>query len=83
MAASPESSNPFGVRTGIHAYRVFDIAIVDLALALLAIWIFARFFDLPLWKVTVIGLLIGILAHRVFNVRTTVDVLLFPDEACK
>jgi len=60
--------------TGAHAYRIFNIAVVDvLATVILALVISRRHF----WKVLGVLFLVGILAHRVFCVRTTVDKLLF------
>lgn len=63
---------------GVHKYRVFNIAIVDLGLTILAGFILARVFK---WNaiVTILAmLLVGVVAHRLFCVRTTVDKLLFP-----
>ncbi len=67
-------------REGLHSYRIFDIAIVDLVLTILVaflikllkpqiefIWIFSSLF------------LTGIIFHRIFCVRTTIDKLLFPN----
>ena len=63
---------------GAHSYRFMGIAIVDFLLtvivALLVAWIMK-------WSIgwTLLGFFIlGIIAHRLFCVRTTVDKLLFP-----
>lgn len=54
---------------GAHAYRIFDIAVVDVA----------RIFGVAFWKSLVGLFLVGILSHRAFCVRTTVDKLVFPN----
>jgi len=72
--------NMFGaVGTGAHSYRIFNVAIVDVLLTVLVAYLISWYFRLPvLW--TVIALfLFGIIAHRAFCVRTTVDKLLFPE----
>jgi fatty acid desaturase len=78
--------NIFGVSgKGIHSYRVFGIAVVDVIVTLVAAIALAYFCRLPvLWTVIVIFIL-GIFMHRMFYVRTTVDKLLFSgprDDAC-
>lgn len=65
---------------GVHSYRIANVAVVDVVLTIIAAWLIHRFL-LPqfhlLW-VTVGLFLVGIAAHRLFCVRTTVDKLLFP-----
>jgi hypothetical protein len=64
---------------GIHSYRIFNIAYMDVIIVLLgAIWIaWAMNWD---YMKTIIGVFIsGIIVHRMFCVRTTVDKWLFPD----
>jgi hypothetical protein len=64
---------------GIHSYRIFNIAYMDVIIVLLsAIWIaWAMKWS---YTKTIIGVFIsGIIVHRMFCVRTTVDKLLFPD----
>ena len=63
--------------TGAHRYRIFDIAIVDVALTILAAAIIAWFFGVSFWVTLLILFLLGIIVHRLFCVRTTIDKLLF------
>lgn len=69
--------NLFGaVGTGLHSYRVFDVAIVDVLLTVLAAYV------ISLWgysfrRTLIVLFLTGIVLHRLFCVRTTVDRLLF------
>jgi hypothetical protein len=70
-------ANVFGEpNTGLHAYRVANVAVVDVLLTVVAaafLSIFTKSFG---W--TLVGLFVlGIVMHRIFCVRTTVDRLLF------
>ncbi len=66
-------------REGAHAYRIFDIAVVDVAATVVVAFIIARVFDFVFWKSLVVLFIIGIISHRAFCVRTTVDKFLFPN----
>lgn len=71
-------SNIFGkVGEGIHSIRVFDIAIIDLILTILASYLISYFFNFNFVIVFLIIFLLGIVLHRLFCVRTTIDKLLF------
>jgi hypothetical protein len=65
--------------TGIHSYRIFNLAVMDIAQTILAGILFSWYFKWNIW-ITLGGLfLLGIVVHRLFCVRTTVDKILFPD----
>jgi hypothetical protein len=67
------------VGEGVHSYRIFNIAIVDVILTVLAALIIHLF--LPKYSFIYILILLfitGIILHRLFCVRTTVDKFLFP-----
>lgn len=64
-------------KTGVHSYRIFDIAIVDLISTIIAAWIIAKYFNLDFKETSIILLLLGIIIHRIFCVETTIDKLLF------
>ena len=66
-------------REGAHAYRIFDIAVVDVAATVFVAFLVARIFSLSFWKSLVALFIIGILSHRAFCVRTTVDKWVFPN----
>jgi hypothetical protein len=73
--------NLFGLpRKGIHSYRIYDIAYLDFVSTLVgAIILKMIFFKDTEYIFVFIGLfLLGIIVHRVFNVRTTIDRFLFP-----
>jgi len=71
--------NIFGEpNTGLHEYRILDIAIVDVILTIMVAFFINIY--LPHYNVIVILIvlfLIGIISHRIFCVRTTIDKLLF------
>lgn len=66
-------------REGAHSYRIFDIAVVDVAATVFVAFIIARLFGLSFWKSLVALFIVGILSHRAFCVRTTVDKWVFPN----
>jgi hypothetical protein len=68
----------FGVPgTGSHSYRIFDVAIVDVLATILVAYIISKIMKVDFIKTLVVLFLLGIVMHRLFCVRTTVDKLLF------
>jgi hypothetical protein len=71
--------NIFGkVGEGVHSYRIFNIAIVDVILTLLLAFIIYLF--IPKYSfisISVFLFIIGIISHRLFCVPTTINKLLF------
>lgn len=63
---------------GVHKYRLFGVAIVDVVMTIIGGILISRFSGWPLWIVLAVLFLSGIFLHRLFCVRTTVDKLLFP-----
>lgn len=74
-----EYKNIFGkVGEGAHSYRIFNIAIVDTGLTVLAAYIIYLFFPKYNFWYILLGLFIlGIIVHRAFCVRTTLDKAIF------
>ena len=70
--------NLFGKpNTGLHSFRIFNIAIVDLSLTIFAAYLFSILFKFS-FLYSFIGLFIlGIILHRLFCVKTTIDKLIF------
>jgi fatty acid desaturase len=64
---------------GVHHYRIFDIAIVDVAVVIIFGILIARFTKYPIWITLVVLFVLGVIAHRAFYVRSTIDKLLFPN----
>jgi len=64
---------------GIHSYRIFNIAIMDVIMTVIGALVISYFSG---WNFgwTLLGFfLLGIILHRLFCVRTTIDKLLFPE----
>ena len=64
---------------GMHSYRFANLAIVDVIMTIIAAFIISAVFAISFWKVLAVSFLLGIVLHRFFCVRTTVDKLLFPN----
>lgn len=64
---------------GIHSYRFMGLAIADVIMTIIGGYLISYFFKYnPLY--TIISLFIlGIILHRTFCVRTTIDKLIFPN----
>ena len=64
---------------GVHSHRIFNIAIVDVAMTLIGAVIISYLSGIKfIWSA--LGLfLVGILLHRVFCVKTTLDKAIFGD----
>lgn len=61
----------------MHKYRIFDLAIVDVVGTFGIAWIVSKVLGMSYLTACVVSFLAGIVAHRIYNVRTTVDTLLF------
>ena len=69
--------NSLGVpNKGVH-FHVFNIAIVDVIFTILGAFIISYLFHINFWLVLIILFLLGIILHRIFCVRTTIDKLIF------
>lgn len=64
-------------KEGIHSYRIFNIAVVDVLLTLVVCFAISAIFKTNIFVTIIIAFLIGILAHRIFCVNTTVNKMIF------
>ena len=67
---------------GIHKYRIFDIAVIDVVVVMICAWIIYQGLQfqgisVSYWMTLAILFIVGIIAHRFFCVRTSIDKLLF------
>jgi hypothetical protein len=63
---------------GIHSYRIFNIAYVDVLFTIIGAYIIYLFLPKINYFVILISLFIlGIILHKIFCVRTTIDKYLF------
>ena len=73
-------SNLLGeINKGIHSIRFFNIAIIDVILTIIVAYLInlkLKKFSYP--TVLTSLFLLGIIMHRIFCVRTTIDKFLFP-----
>jgi uncharacterized membrane protein YcaP (DUF421 family) len=63
---------------GVHSYRIFNIAIVDVLATIFVAYIIYLF--IPKYNfffILICLFLLGIFLHKLFCVRTTIDKLLF------
>jgi hypothetical protein len=63
---------------GVHKIRFLHLALVDVALTVLVAFLLSFYLKTPFYRVLIVLFLMGIIMHRLFCVRTTVDKLLFP-----
>jgi hypothetical protein len=73
-------SNIFGApNTGIHKYRIFNVAIIDVIVTLIVSYYIYKYNNkkIKLINITIMMFILGIILHRIFCVRTTIDKLLF------
>ena len=69
----------FGLpNTGLRQYRIFDIAIYDTVIVIICAWIISWVFQTPFWQTLIVIFMAGIVAHRLFCVRTGLDKKIFP-----
>ena len=63
---------------GVHSYRIFNIAYIDVLFTIIGAYIIYLFIPKINYFVILISLFIlGIILHRIFCVRTTIDKYLF------
>lgn len=66
------------VGEGVHSYRVANIAIVDVIMTIVAAFILHFLYPkYSVLSIAIVLFLLGIILHRLFCVRTTIDRLLF------
>jgi hypothetical protein len=64
---------------GVHRFRILNIAVVDVVLTVLLAYAISYYSGFSLYYVIPAVFLLGIILHRMFCVRTTVDKILFPN----
>ena len=62
---------------GVHSYRLFNLAIVDIICTIVGAYLISGFINKSFLTTLIILFLIGIILHRIFNVKTTIDKILF------
>ena len=72
--------NIFGeLGKGIHSYRILNIAYMDVIATIAAAYLLSKLLKTPFFYTLIVFFIIGIILHRLFCVRTTIDKFLFPN----
>lgn len=73
-----EYSDIFGkAGEGAHSIRFMNIAIIDLAFTILAAWLISKYYDYNVLYVFGILMILSVVFHRLFCVRSTLTMLFF------
>ena len=64
-------------KQGVHSFRIFDIAIIDVLLTIFAAFILSIITKQKFIYTLIFMFILGIISHQLFCVRTTIDKLLF------
>jgi hypothetical protein len=64
-------------RKSFHAIRVLDVAVVDVVGTLAIAWAWSAMSGRSLWCTAGVLFALGVVAHRLFGIRTKVDTMLF------
>jgi len=67
------------VGKGVHSYRFIGVSISDVIMTLIGALLISYFTGKSFLMVAAILFILGIILHRLFCVRTTIDKLLFPN----
>ena len=62
---------------GIHKHKIFDISVMDSLMTVGVAYGIYRYYNQDFKIILVILILLGIIIHRLFCVKTTIDKLLF------
>ena len=64
---------------GIHSYRFMGVAIADVIMTIIGALLISFLIKKSFLLVLILLFILGIILHRLFCVRTTIDKLLFPN----
>lgn len=70
--------NIFGKpKEGLHKYRLFNIAIVDVLMTLIAAYFFSKILNYNIIYCIIFLFILGIIMHKLFSVDTTINNIIF------
>jgi len=70
--------NLFGIpNKGLHSYRFLNLAVADVSMTILGAFFISYFFKISFLYTSIFLFSLGIIVHRLFCVRTTIDKLLW------
>jgi fatty acid desaturase len=64
--------------TGLRKYRIFNIALYDVVVTTVIVYAITWYFSWPFPQTLALVFILGIFVHRIFDVRTGIDKLIFP-----
>ena len=71
-------SEIFGkVNEGVHSYRIFNIAIMDVISTIIGALVISIIFKINFGLILIFLFLLGIVLHRLFCVNTTINKMIF------
>lgn len=74
MCIFQKYSNIFGEeKKGLHRFRIYDIAIIDVILTILAAIIISYYTKYKFFIILIILFILGIIMHYLFGVNTTIN----------
>ncbi len=62
---------------GVHSYRIANIAVVDVLFTVIGAFLIAKLFKWKFLKTLLVIFIIGIISHKLFCVKTTVNNAIF------
>jgi hypothetical protein len=62
---------------GVHSYRIANVAVVDVGVTVLGAFLISKLFKWNFLKTLLVLFILGIVAHKVFCVKTTVNNAIF------
>ena len=70
--------NIFGEeRKGLHSFRIFDIAIIDLLLTILFAYFISKKYNYNIKLILFLLLILSVIIHKIFCVKTTLTNIFF------
>jgi hypothetical protein len=57
---------------GVHSYRLFGVAIVDVISTVVGVVLIAWFLNVSWWKTLIVAFVLGEIMHYIFGVQTAV-----------
>lgn len=67
------------INKGVHSYRLFDFAILDIIGTIIGAYILYRLTNYDFYKILISLFIFGIFIHKIFCVKTKLNSLLFRD----
>lgn len=70
-------------RTGVHSFRIFDFAVVDIIASLLLAALISYITTMSFWVSIPLVIVLGIITHRALGIDTKLNMMLFGETTQK